>query len=239
VNTNDPVQPRFEIPVNFNVVPSDRIFATGFEAGEGESLLLDPNLAKTERNAGTNPHWVGSDSRAGGNGTPFYPASAFDSSLRVRDGAAWLGGWGASSGTQSFSQQATLTKGRAQLSYRRNALVAASGTATLNVYVDSQLVTSTDLVANGVDAGWTRQSVDLTRYADDREHVIRFEYVSFGGSDGSVLINGLTLDSTQHGLTRYSRAASPMCSAGGRGLTDEASFELDAFAMLRSAATAA
>jgi subtilisin family serine protease len=193
VNTNDPQHPRFEIPLNFKVVPTDWIFGTGFELGEGEELLLDPNFAKTTRNAGANPHWFGSDSHAVTGGTPFYPASAFDSGLRVRDGAAWLGGWGASSGTQFFSQQVKLSKAFSQLSYQRNALVAPSGSGLLNIYVDAQLVASTDLVANGVDAGWTRRTIDLSPYADDREHTIRFEYVTFGGTDGSVLINGLTL----------------------------------------------
>src|SRR5690606_3354375 len=142
------------------------------------------------------PHWSGTDSNAASGATPFYPAAAFDSNLRVRDGAAWLGGWGAPSGSQVFAQQVRLpTRGGKFLSYRRNALVAPGGTAILNEYVDADRVATTDLVANGVDAGWTRQSVNLERHTDGREHVIRFEYISFGGQDGSVLIDGVTLGS--------------------------------------------
>ena len=112
----------------------------------------------------------------------------------MRDGAAWLGGWGASSGSQVFAQKVRLPQGGTpQLGYRRNALVPPTGTATLSVYVDAERVALTDLVANGVDAGWTRQRVDLSRHADGREHVIRFEYVTFGGHDGSVLIDGVTV----------------------------------------------
>jgi subtilisin family serine protease len=196
LNTNDPLHPRFEIPLTFTVVPADRLFASGFELGEGQSLLLDPNFARTTGNGGANPYWSGSDTNAANGGTPFYLASAFDSSVRVREGAAWLGGWGASSGRQAFSQQVVLPKGRAQqLQYRRNVLVAPTGTATLNVYVDAHLVASTDLVAQGADAGWTLQSLDIDGYADDQVHTIHFEYVSFGGHDGSVLIDGVTLGS--------------------------------------------
>ncbi len=195
VNTNDPQHPRFEIPLTFKVVPPDRIFASEFEDGEGSSVLRDPQFALTDGHAGLNPYWTGSDSNAPASGTPFYPGSAFDSSVHARDGAAWLGGWGASSGTQVFAQTVRLpAHGARSLGYRRNALVAPSGSGTLNVYVDATLVATTDLVANGADAGWTRQSVDIARFADGNEHEIRFEYVSFGGHDGSVLIDGVSID---------------------------------------------
>jgi len=94
-----------------------------------------------------------------------------------------------------FAQTVRLpAHGARSLGYRRNALVAPSGMGTLNVYVDATLVATTDLVANGVDAGWTRQTVDIARFADGNEHEIRFEYVSFGGHDGSVLIDGVSID---------------------------------------------
>ena len=59
---------------------------------------------------------------------------------------------------------------------------------------DGTVVATTDIVANGLDPAWTNVSVDISSYADNGSHEIRFTYVTSTTSDGNVFIDDVTID---------------------------------------------
>jgi len=218
VATNDPTQALITVPVSLTVtmpafVPcnggSDEIFCDGFDpAGSDEPFeqpLQDPSFEATTTDAGSNPFWAGTDSNDPNGGTPFYSASGFEIDVHTGDWEAWFGGWRATSETQTFSQSVTIASGGPRfINYWRNVVAAPVGTATLKVYVDGTAVATTDITANGEDAGWTNVSVDISTYADNASHEIKFEYTTAGSDDGNVFIDDVTIDE-QAGSARSSR----------------------------------
>ena len=106
----------------------------------------------------------------------------------------WFGGW-RQPGMQTFSQSVTLAGGGPRfINYWRKAVLAPNGTATLKVSVDGTVVATTDMVANGVDAGWTPKSVDISSYANNAARLIKFEYTTTGSEDGNVFVDDVTID---------------------------------------------
>jgi len=210
ITTNDPTQALISVPVSLTVtappfVPcsggSDEIFCDGFDGAGGpfEQPLQDPSFEATSGDAGPNEFWAGSDTNSDSGGTPFYSTDI--GQARTGDFAAWGGGW-RQPGTQTWSQTVTIASGGPRyLNYWRNVVLAPNGTATLTISVDGTAVSTTDIVANGQDPDWTNVSVDLSSYADNAPHEIKFEYKATGSEDGNCFVDDVTIDDHE-GSTR-------------------------------------
>ncbi|MFC4821807.1 BACON domain-containing protein [Dokdonella ginsengisoli] len=211
VTSNDAATPLVTVPVDVTVEATtggdpcsakDTIFCDGFdgeEVGPFEQPVQDPGFEATPGNTEVNPFWEGSDSNDTGGGTPFYETSGLGNPVgHGGEGfAAWGGGWDAA-GTQEWSQSVTIPSGGPRwLNYWRFVDQAPDGTATLTISVDGTAVSTTDIVANGVDADWTNVSVDLSDYADDAAHEIRFEYTTTGAEDGNCFVDDITIDEAE------------------------------------------
>jgi hypothetical protein len=197
--TNDTAQPTITVPVTLTVMLPDRIFKDGFDgATVFTQPIVDPSFEATTADGGDNPDWTGSDSNAPG-GTPFYSTTLGEA--RTGDWAAWGGGW-RMPGVQEWSQTVPIVSGGQRwLNYWRNVVLAPNGTATLVISIDGTAVSTTDIVANGMDADWTNVSVDLGTYADDGSHEVKFTYTTTGSEDGNCFVDDITIDA-QQGSTR-------------------------------------
>ena len=205
ITTNDPNQALITVPVSLTVtagpvVPcsaADTIFCDGFELPGGGPFtqpIEDPSFEATTDDGDVNPFWDGSDSNSLG-GTPFY--STAQGQARTGQFAAWGGGW-RSPGVQEWSQSVTIASGGPRwLNYWRFVALAPNGTATLVVSVDGTPVATTNIVANGVDADWTNVSVDLSAYADNGTHLVKFTYTANGSEDGNCFVDDITIDDHQ------------------------------------------
>lgn len=206
VTSNDPASPLVTVPVSVTVeaappgscTTEDTIFCDGFDGedvGPFEQPVQDPGFEATPGDTEVNPFWTGADSNDSGGGTPFYSTAL--GQVHTGEFAAWGGGW-RMPGTQSWSQSVTIASGGPRfLNYWRLIDAAPDGTATLTISVDGTAVSTTDIVANGVDADWTNVSVDLGSYADDAAHEIKFEYTTTGAEDGNCFVDDITIDETE------------------------------------------
>ena len=213
VTTNDPAHALFTVPVHVTVESAiaDAIFCSGFEDGETGACggttplpftqpLQDPGFEATSVSGGSNPFWAGTDTNDPAGGTPFYTNGARTGAMGV-----WFGGWRATAETQTFSQSVTIASGGPRfINYWRNVVLSPVGTATLKVYVDGTAVETTNIVANGLDPTWVNKSIDISSYANDASHTIKFEYVTAGSDDGNVFIDDVTINE-QAGSARSSR----------------------------------
>ena len=201
VNSNDPDQSQVSVPVSFTVTAvDDTIFANGFD-GSGnpfEQPLQDPSFEQTTADAGSNPFWAGSDTNDPNGGTPFY-SDGFG--IPIYDGTfeVWFGGWNANvAETQIFSQTVTIASGGSRyLNYWRLIDVAAEGTAVLSITIDGTEVSNVDVDAQGTDADFVQQSVDISSYGDDGAHAVQFRFDHDGtGTDGNTFVDSVTIDET-------------------------------------------
>ncbi|HEX7769691.1 MAG TPA: S8 family serine peptidase, partial [Dokdonella sp.] len=199
VNSNDPATPLVQVPLDLTVTggstgacsAGDTIFCDGFDPAAGPFVqpVQDPSFEATTADAGSNPFWEGTDSNDPG-GTPFY-SDGFGIDVHTGSWEAWFGGWHSGvDATQEFWQDVTIASGGPRfINYWRNVVLAPVGTAVLTVKVDGNVVATTDVVANGVDPAWTNVSVDISSYADNGTHEIRFTYETSGADDGNVFID--------------------------------------------------
>ena len=207
VTTNDPTHALVPVPVTLTVNLPDAIFCSTFDDGDDGSCggpvgpftqpIEDPSFEATTGDAGTNPEWGGVDSNDPNGGTPFYSGTGFNIEVHTGDWEVWFGGWRASDSTQTVTQSVPIASGGPRfINYWRKCVLAATGgTAVVSVYVDGTLVDSTDMVANGVDANWVNESIDISSYADNGTHEIKLEYVVAGASDdGNIFVDDVTID---------------------------------------------
>jgi hypothetical protein len=211
VTSNDAATPLVTVPVEVTVEATtggdpcsakDTIFCDGFDGetvGPFEQPVQDPGFEATPGNTEANPFWEGSDSNDTGGGTPFYETSGLGNPVgHGGEGfAAWGGGW-ETAGTQEWSQSVTISSGGPRwLNYWRFVDAAPEASAMLTISVDGTVVSTTDIAANGEDADWTNVSVDLSAYADDAAHEIKFDYTTTSDVDGNCFVDDITIDETE------------------------------------------
>ena len=199
IHSNDAATPLVQVPVSIEVTLPDPIFCSGFETGEDgihcggasfEQPVQDPGFEASTGSGGPNPFWNSSDS-IDENGTPFWPDFPRNGSYGV-----YCGGWGQAS-TQTWSQQVEIPAGGARhLVWWRNVLTPPVGPGALTVAVDGTNVFTFDVTANGSDAAWVKQSVDVTAFADGAAHEIKFTCAATGSGDGDVFFDDITIEST-------------------------------------------
>jgi hypothetical protein len=182
--------------------PDDTIFKNGFDGTGGgggfTQPLQDPSFEATTTNGGSNPFWAGTDTNVNAppGATPFYSLAFISPSPHSGNWVVFFGGWyDYTAETMSFSQSVTIASGGARyLNYWR-AIAAAPDNATMTVYVDGTAVSTVNLAALGVDADWTQVSIDISTYANNAAHTIKFEFSSAaGGLDGALLIDDVAID---------------------------------------------
>ena len=199
IHSNAAATPLVQVPVSIEVTLPDLIFCSGFETGgDGihcteepfEQPVQDPSFEASEGSSGPNPFWDGSDS-IDESGTPFWANFPRNGIYGV-----YCGGWGQAS-TQTWSQQVAIPAGGARhLVWWRNVLTPPIGPATLTVTVDGTNVFTFDVTANGQDADWVKQSVDITAFADGAAHEIKFTCAATGNFDGDVFYDDITIEAT-------------------------------------------
>ncbi|MBO9661439.1 S8 family serine peptidase [Dokdonella sp.] len=205
VGSNDTEHPIVAVPVSMTVTgggdscsAADTIFCNGFDGKGGgafEQPVQDPGFEATEESQGPNPNWTGVDDNDA-DGTPFWkpnPLARFE--VHAGDYGAWGGGWGEAS-SQHWLQSVTIAGGgpRYLNFWRKVGTLPVGGTATLKVSIDGTEMWTFDMLAAQVDTEWVNVSVDVSSYADDAAHEIRFDYAATGSADGDVYVDDVTVD---------------------------------------------
>jgi len=199
VTSNDPATPLVTVPISVVVAPApidpcsadDVIFCDGFENSGTAQPVRDAGF-DAMRKTGVEQAWQGSDSHDATSGAPIWPRAS--DGLLAANAAAWGGGWHAGDGgTQSWSQDVTIARGAARRLHYRRFIAALPDRGALSVSVDGKIISTTDIVKNGIDAGWKTLIEDVSAYADGAVHRIGFDYTT-SGEDGNCFIDDVTVD---------------------------------------------
>ncbi len=209
IASNDATNPQVTVPVSFTVTASggdpcsaeDSIFCDGFDGKGGapsEQPVQDPSFEATPGSTEENPDWTGVDDNSSSGGTPFYSVSdpfGPTTDAHTGDFVVWGGGWGEAS-SQHWLQSVTIAAGGSRYLnfWRRVGGVPSGGTATLKVSVDGTEVWTFDALTAEEESDWVSVSVDVSSYADDAAHEIRFDYAATGSTDGNVYVDDVTID---------------------------------------------
>lgn len=200
LTTNEPSQVPLVVPVSVTVTAAtcsgaDTLFCNGFDPDRVfPQAVQDPSFEATQGDAGLNPSWQASVTTSDPNNPP--PASPFyinNVPSHTGNGTVWAGGFGVSS-TAAWWQSVVIHRGGPRyLNYWRF-IQDAPGAGELDVSVDNVAVSMIDLAAVGADHGWTAQSIDISAFADDAQHTIRFDFVAATNVDGNVFVDDVTID---------------------------------------------
>lgn len=197
VASDDMAHPQVEVPVTLSVLPLDPIYANGFEAQGGAFTqpLQDPSFEATTDQGGSNPSWSGTDSNDPG-ATPFY-SEDFGIPVYAGSWEAWFGGWDKGvAETSSFSQTVTIASGGPRyLNYWRLIDTPPDGAGRLIITLDANQIANIDLSALPWDDDFVAQSINISAYADNAAHAIKFTFTHDGnGTDGNTFIDQVTID---------------------------------------------
>ncbi|HET8897920.1 MAG TPA: zinc-dependent metalloprotease family protein [Rhodanobacteraceae bacterium] len=193
-------------------VVSDRIFANGFEDGEGQTcvpaqLFQDTSFEATVNYS--NPWWQATDSVGS---SPLCDASCDGGQTTARTGNwfVWMGGWSQAS-QSSVGQTVSLPAGHARwINYWLVNGVANDSTASLVLKIDGNIVTT---VTPGNDDSWVSRSVAVpSQYLDGQAHEITFDFAasSPNGEVAGALLDDVTLECQ----ALSARPSEPLSSAG-------------------------
>jgi len=168
--------------------------------------VSDPSLEKTHEEAGQNLYWDSIDGRNPNFGTVFYETDVAGQPGYAGDWSAWFGGWGGGDEEwQYFWQFVTLPpSGPLYLNYWQFVREVPENLTEMQVSVDDgvgAIVCSIDYDPGqqSADTGYVQRSLDISSCAGG-EGVTRrivFTYHHSGdGSDGSVFVDGVSVDRT-------------------------------------------
>ncbi len=203
VTSNDPVTPLVSVPISLIVAPapidpcsaSDMIFCDGFEDSAPTQAVRDAGFDAMRMPTNTDQAWHGSDSNDAAGTAPIWPPVS--DALLAGNAAAWGGGWHTGNGgMQSWSQDVTIASGAPRYLHYRRFIAALPTEGKLTISVDGNVLSTTDIVQNGIDARWNNATVDVSAYADNAVHRIAFDYTTIG-EDGNCFVDDITIDGAQ------------------------------------------
>ena len=202
LTTNDPLHRLLSVPVSVTVMArtcgADSLFCNGFDPDRAfPQAVQDPGFEATQGDGGFNPSWQASvtESNPDPNAPP-PPASPFylnNVPAHTGTGSVRAGGFGFAS-TAAWWQSVTIHRGGPRYVNYWRFMLDAPAAGGLQISVDGNVVSSVDLATLGADHDWTAQSADVSAYADDNQHTVRFDYVATTGVDGNVYFDDITID---------------------------------------------
>jgi hypothetical protein len=176
------------------------------------SDLLDGSFEAATGNPADSPVWAEADSLAG---SPLCTVATCtpgpEISPRTGSAWAWFGGFAEAGHTGSLAQVVTLPVGSVALTYwYRNSSVTAPFDAVLLVQVDGTTV-RTHTEASVAEPAYTKQTVDLSPFADGGSHILSFSYANGGAGVNNIVLDdvGLSPGSAPHTATPTVAATSP------------------------------
>ncbi len=206
-NFNDPNPGNNTASTTTTIVgpPPDLIFANGFECAPGlpdcvavcepVQLLQDPSFEATDGGSFTNPFWPDFSAAFGGVlcNAGLCGTGGGTAGPRTGDFWAWLGGTAAAE-TAWIEQAVVIPAGAPRhLNFWLWVGSIAGTGATLEVRVDGNAV-ETIAEPGTAEPGYSQRTVDLSAFADDASHTIRFHYQSPNGGNSNFNLDDVTLE---------------------------------------------
>ena len=209
VQTGDPAQP--EEPATWLVQPlaphtgaangpATRERGEAVAGGQPQAVRQGDLVADGSFEAGSpNPSWEEGSSNFG---TPLCTAAACagtNPDFQPNSGMwwAWFGGIGSADETGFVEQTVTLPSGGAELSYfLRIPELDATGTGTLDVLMDGDVLASYDASDFDEFGQYTLVTLDASAYADGGEHTLRFESTTLAGPVVNFFLDDVSIIST-------------------------------------------
>lgn len=195
----------------FTTITPDAIFHSDIDGddADGNSCqriavqpVLDPSMERTSENAGPNLYWSSTDSRNGG--TVFYEGSNVPALTGIW--AAWFGGWGPGDEEWQYFWQtiAMPSTGPSYLNFWMYLSQTPDADAHLQASIDDGTGNVTcsiqyDLAGVAPGTGYVQKSYDISSCAgaEGAPRRVIFTYHHAGtGSDGSIFIDGVSIDRT-------------------------------------------